>query len=395
MELTEAVLIAARRTPVGRAGGAFDGVPAERLLSAVIRAALRDARLEPHQVEHVIIGNAAGPGGNVARVGALAAGLPSTVPATSIDQQCSSALEAVNFAARLVQTGAARVVVAGGVESVSTAPWRQSRPRSRLEVPRLYTRARFTPEGMDDPEMGVAAETLAQRYHVSRERQDRFAAESHRRAIRAQERGIFAAEIAPLAGVAAEVSVDECPRPGMTAERLARLKPAFVPGGTVTPGNCCPLNDGASTVVVTSADVARTLGHEHALAFVDSGVGAVDPVELGLAAVPACANLLGRHPGLSLADIDVIEFNEAFAAQTLACLDQLRVDPARVNRDGGAIAIGHPYGASGAILTTRIFTQLVRTGNPRAGRLGLALMAAAGGVGAATLYRAVRLTGPG
>ncbi|GIF06978.1 thiolase family protein [Actinoplanes siamensis] len=395
MELTEAVLIAARRTPVGRAGGTFDGISADRLLAPVIRACLRDARIEPHQVEQVVIGNAAGPGGNIARVGALAAGLPVTVPATSIDQQCSSALEAVNFAARLVQTGAARVVVAGGVESVSTAPWRQTRPRNRLETPRLYTRARFTPEGMADPEMGVAAETLAQRYQVSRERQDEFAAESHRRAVRARQTGTFAAEIVPLTGAETQVATDECPRPGLTVERLARLKPAFVPGGTVTAGNCCPLNDGASTVVVVSAQVARGLGHEYALAFADSGVGAVDPVELGLAAVPACANLLARHPELSLADIEVIEFNEAFAAQTLACLDQLGIDPARVNRDGGAIALGHPYGASGAILTTRIFSQLLRTANPRAGRTGLALMAAAGGVGAATLYRTVRLAASG
>ena len=391
METRRALILAARRTPIGRAGGYFDRLEEYQLLGPVIDAVLDEAGAPPESVDQVIMGNAAGPGGNVARVAVLASKLPMHTPATTIDQQCSSGLEAINFGARLVQTGAADVVIVGGVESVSTAPWRQSRPINQNELPVIYNRARFTPRNMDDPEMGVAAEIVAERFEITRERQDAFAVTSHARVLESQERGVFDGEIVPLKTRHGLIEKDENPRPGLTIEKLSRFKAAFVPGGTVTAGNCCPRSDGAAAMIITTEEKARAWGHSSALEFVDSGTGAVAPDELGVAAVPAAQSILRRHPDLAVDDLELVEFNEAFASQTIACLDLLGINPERVNLQGGAIALGHPYGASGAILVTRLFTQLLRSDEPRDGVLALALMAAAGGVGAATLLRSVKL----
>ncbi|MFD1626193.1 thiolase family protein [Azospirillum griseum] len=386
-----AIIIAARRSPVGRIGGSLRDLPVEDLAAPVIRAALADARLEPDAVDEVLLGNAVGPGGNVARLSALAAGLPVSVPGVTVDRQCGSGLEAINLAARLVQAGAGEIIVAGGVESTSTAPWRVAKPTSLYRSPTFYDRARFAPESIGDPSMGEAAENVAAAYGITRERQDAYALTSHRKAVAAQDSGRFVREIVPLTlPDGTVIDRDDGPRRDSSLERLARLRPVFRDNGTVTAGNACPINDGAAAVVVVSERIHQALGGPPGLWVVDSQAAGVDPHLLGTGPIPAVRKLLARHPGLSLDAIDRVEFNEAFAAQVLACLDTLGLDADRVCVGGGALALGHPYGASGAILMTRLFSELLHntllfpTG-PERPRRGLATLGIGGGLGLATL----------
>ncbi|BAI75632.1 acetyl-CoA C-acetyltransferase (plasmid) [Azospirillum sp. B510] len=384
------IIAAARRTAVGRIGGALRELAVEDLAAPVIRAVLADAGIEPAEVDEVLLGNAVGPGGNVARLSALAAGLPVSVPGVTVDRQCGSGLEAINLAARLVQSGACEVVLAGGVESTSTAPWRIVKPSSLYRTPAFYDRARFAPDGIGDPSMIEAAETVAAAHGIDRARQDRYALDSHRKAVAAQASGRFAREIVPLAlRDGRVVERDECPRPDSGLERLAALRPILGPDGTVTAGNACPVNDGAALVAVMSERKFRALGLTRGLAVVDSAAAGVDPRRLGTGPIPAVGRLLARNPGLTIADIDLVEFNEAFAAQVLACLDALGIDPARVSVGGGALALGHPYGASGAILVTRLFSELLFPAAGAAPRRGLATLGIGGGLGLATLLEPV------
>lgn len=381
-----AVIAAARRTPIGRLGGLLRQLPVEDLAAPAIRAVLADARLAPDEVDEVILGNAVGPGGNVARLSALAAGLPVSVPGVTVDRQCGSGLEAINQAARLIESGAAEVVLAGGVESTSTAPWRVARPAGLYGTPHFYDRARFSPDTVGDPSMGVAAENVAEAYGIGRERQDAYALDSHRKAVAAQAAGRFAREIVPLAlpgGGTADR--DECPRPDTSAEKLARLRPVFREGGTVTAGNACPVNDGAAIVAVMSEARFRALGLTAGLMVVDSASAGVDPNLLGTGPIPAVRRLLARNPSVTLDGIDLVEFNEAFAAQVLACLDTLGLPQDKVSVGGGALALGHPYGASGAILVTRLFSELLHPAGMSAPRRGLATLGIGGGLGLATL----------
>jgi acetyl-CoA C-acetyltransferase len=381
------VVVAAKRTPIGRAGGTLAAVDIAGLLSTVLADAVQTAGVDPADVDDVIVGNAAGAGGNIARLAALGAGLPLEVPGVTVDRQCGSGLEAVVLAARLVAAGAGDLYLAGGVESVSTAPWRVEPPRRRGGIPRFYARARFAPEAIGDPEMGVAAENVAREFGVTRERQDAFAMQSHQRAVAAMEAGRFAAEITPVETPQGRVAVDECPRPGMSLRLLARAAPAFMDGGTVTAGNSCPLNDGAAVVVVTSRARARRLGCQRMLGFVDSAAAGVDPNLIGVGPIASTRKLLRRRADLDLGALEAIEFNEAFASQVLASLDALGIDPAAVNRDGGAIALGHPFGASGAVLVARLFTQLVREPAPSGGSgRGLAMIGIAGGIGITAMF---------
>jgi len=384
------VVVAAKRTPVGRAGGVLAAVDMAGLMAPVLADAVRAAGIDAAAVDDVIVGNAAGAGGNIARLAALDAGLPIEVPGVTVDRQCGSGLEAVVLAARLVAAGAGDLYLAGGVESVSTAPWRVEPPRRRGELPRFYARARFAPDAVGDPEMGVAAENVAREFGITRERQDAFALQSHRRAVAAMQAGRFEAEITPIETPQGRVAVDECPRPRTSLELLARSRPAFVPGGTVTAGNSCPLNDGAAVVVVTSRALARRLGCREVLGFVDAAAAGVDPKLLGVGPIASTRRLLLRRPDLDLAALEAIEFNEAFASQVLASLDALGIDPAAVNRDGGAIALGHPYGASGAILVTRLFSQLIREPMPEGSGRGLAMVGIAGGLGITALFERIR-----
>jgi acetyl-CoA C-acetyltransferase len=383
------VIIEAKRTAVGRAGGVLAAVDIAGLLSTVLVDVIRAVGADPAEVDDVIVGNAAGAGGNVARLAALGAGLPIEVPGVTVDRQCGSGLEAVVLAARLVAAGAGDLYLAGGVESVSTAPWRVEPPRRRGQMPRFYARAQFAPEAIGDPEMGVAAENVAREFGITRERQDAFALQSHQRAGAAIQAGRFLAEITPVETPQGPVAVDECPRPDTSLRLLARARPAFVQGGSVTAGNSCPLNDGAAIAVVTSRARARRLGCRRMLGFVDVGVAGVDPNLLGVGPIASTRKLLRRRPDLDLGALEAIEFNEAFASQVLASLDALGIDPAAVNRDGGAIALGHPYGASGAILVARLFSQLVREPARSDSGRGLAMVGIAGGLGITALFERV------
>lgn len=364
------LIVAARRTPIGTAGHALSRLTAAELAAAALRAVAGDVGRDPAEV---VLGNCMGPGGDVARVATLEAGMPVAVPAVTVDRQCASGLAAVEVAARLVADDH-WPVLAGGVESASTAPWRMWPPRGD-EPPVRYERAPFAPPA-DDPDMGLAADLLAEERGISRERQDGYAARSHERATAATAAGRFAEEIVPTAGL----TTDERPRAGLTRERLARFPAAFRDGGTVTVGNACGISDGAAVVALAPGSDPRP-----GLRVLATASAGVDPNRPGTGIVPAVQHALGRA-GIGLEAMDVIEFNEAFAGQVLACYDELGIDPGRACRHGGALALGHPWGASGAILVVRLFTQLVRQG---AGRYGLAAIAAGGGQGTALVVEAV------
>ena len=396
------VIIAARRTPLCRANGALKHLRAHELLAPVLRSLLSSAAHEadpgaaseagiaPGSVTDVVIGNAVGAGGNVARLAALEAGLPVSVPGVTVDRQCGSGLDAIVLASRLVAAGDGGVYLAGGVESISTAPLRAHRARDG--TPEFFRRAQFAPLSHGDPDMGVAAENVAARFGVSRARQDAFALRSHRRALAAAAAGAFDGELLPItagSGSSRTVSADNGPRPGLSAALMARFPPVFAAGGTVTAGNSCFDADGAAAVVITSVERARALGARDGLLVLGTDTAGVDPALLGIGAAAAAERLLTAQ-GLTAGDVGLVEFNEAFAAQALACLDQLGIDPDRANLEGGALALGHAYGASGAVLVTRLLAQARR--NPVEGQLALALISIAGGMGTAALLGYRRLS---
>lgn len=389
------VVIDALRTPIGRQGGALRQVTAPLLAAPVLAALIeRSARDGPSTAsidvdpatdrvllpDEVILGNCMGPGGDVARVALLAAGLPVTIPGLTVDRQCGSGLAAVVLAADQVRARGG-VVIAGGVESASTQPWR-SWPPVAGRAPVRYTRAPFAPADQPDPEMGAAAGALAAAYGITRTEQDAYAARSHARAVATAATGDFDAEIVGTAGL----TRDERPSPRLTVERLARLAPAFGAGGaagTVTLGNACGINDGAAAVIVVDPDT-RARAALPGLEIVASATVGVPTDRPGFGIVPAVRRALDLA-GLRLDDMAVIEFNEAFAGQVLACCAALDLDPERVCPQGGALALGHPWGASGAVLLVRLFSQLVRT--PRPGAYGLAAIAVGGGQGVAMVVR--------
>jgi acetyl-CoA C-acetyltransferase len=399
MDPRSPVVVAARRTPVATTGRGLARVDAAGLAGPVLAALVDDlhglhgpTRPDDVQVDDVVLGNCCGPGGDVARVSVLAAGLGVEVPGVTVDRQCGSGLEAVRLGASLVAGGAADVVLAGGVESASTAPWRMTRSHGPTDEPRLYTRAPFAPPGFPDPGMGEAAETVAALRGITRERQDAYAERSHARAVAAAAAGLFEDELVPVAGVEA----DDRPRANLTVAALSRFRPAFADGGTVTAGNSCGINDGAAAVAVVAEELRAAAGLP-GLRVLATAVCGVDPSTPGLGPVPAVEAVLTRA-GLTTGDLDVLEITEAFAAQVLACtdalgLDALGADAGRVCPDGGAIALGHPWGASGALLLVRLFSRLVRQtrGVPaaEAPRLGVAACAIGGGQGVAVLVERV------
>lgn len=370
-------MVAALRTPIGTAGGALASVTAADLAAPVLAdlAALVPGR----RPREVVLGNCTGPGGDVARVAALSAGLPFDVPALTVDRQCGSGLAAIDLASMMLRSSPG-LVLAGGVESASTAPLRFWPG----DPPLPYERAPFAPASVGDPDMGHAADLLAERGGVSRSRQDDYAACSHARAAAVRDAGGFDAEVVPVAGVGR----DQRPRAGLTTERLARLPTAFRPraqGGTVTAGNACGVNDGAAAVALVDAATHRRLDVP-GLRVLGTATAGVDPNLPGLGLVPAVQQALGGTR-LTLADMDVVELNEAFAGQVLACCDSLSLDPSRVCVEGGALALGHPWGAAGAVLVVRLFSQLVRA---QRGRYGLAAIAVGGGQGVAMVVERCR-----
>jgi len=374
------MLLAGRRTAVGTSGHALAGVDVIGLTAPVLAAVAGDVAALQLPIDDVVIGNCLGPGGDIARVSALAAGLGDEVPGVTVDRQCGSGLDAVLQAASRVRAGDAELVLAGGAESASTAPWRCWPPSVAGAQPARYTRAPFAPPGRPDPDMGEAADALAVKLGISRTEQDRYAARSHRLTHAAATAGHYTAEIVALP----ELSTDQRPRPGMTAERLARLRPAFGPDGTATAGNSCGVSDGAAALAVTTRRAARAAGLP-CLRILGAAVVAGAPDLPGLAPAAAVRRLLAR-PGLGVAvrDIDAVEITEAFASVVLAVIDELGIDEDRVCAEGGAIGLGHPWGASGAILLLRLMSRLLRPVGAGTG-LGLAACAIGGGQGLAML----------
>jgi 3-oxoadipyl-CoA thiolase len=391
---------AAVRTPIGKLRGALRDVRADDLAAVAIRAALDRAGVEGARVDELYLGcaNQAGEDNrNVARMATLLAGLPESVPAATVNRLCGSGLDALIQGARQIRLGEADVVVAGGVESMTRAPWSTPKPTEgfpggKLEswdtalgwrYPNPKLEALFPLEAM-----GETAENVAEQWKVSREAQDAFALASHQRAVAAQQAGAFAAELVPVElpqkrGPPVVVSADEQPRADSTLDKLATLKPAFRAGGTVTAGNASSLNDGAAAVVLMSERAVAAWGRTPLARFVSSGTAGVSPRVMGIGPVPASRQALERA-GWTTPQLDLIELNEAFAAQSLACMQELELDPARVNPNGGAIALGHPLGMSGA----RIVATLLHAMKARSAKRGLATMCVGVGQGIAATFEA-------
>ncbi|MCU0308660.1 MAG: acetyl-CoA C-acetyltransferase [Thermoleophilia bacterium] len=387
--MTEAVIASAVRTPVGTFNGALAGVPAPRLGAIAVRAALERAGVAPDAVEDVLIGSilTAGQGQNPARQAAIAAGIPESVPATTVNMLCGSGLRTVALAAQAVRAGDAEVVVAGGQENMSAAPYLLPQGRTGYRMGHGAVEDSMIRDGLwcalADVHMGTTAENIARELEVSREDQDAFAAESQRRAGEAMRAGRFEAEIVPVEvpqrrGEALVVAEDEHPRPATTTEALARLRPAFADGGTVTAGNASGINDGAAATVVMSRDRAEALGVAPLAAIRSYAWSGVSPRIMGMGPVEAVRMALARA-GLGIGDIDLVELNEAFAAQSVAVCRALGIDMDRCNVNGGAIALGHPVGASGARVLTTLLHEMAR----REARTGLAALCIGGGMGIA------------
>lgn len=366
-------IVDAVRTPIGKYAGALAGIRPDDLAAHVLKSLLaRSPRLDPARVDDVYFGNANGAGEenrDVARMAALLAGLPVCVPGVTVNRLCGSGLEAVIQAARAVALGDARVVVAGGVESMSRAPWvlpKQDRPypagHQELYSTTLGWRMvnPLMPKEWTIP-LGESAELVARKHHIGRRAQDDFALASHEKAARAWRDGLFDAEVVPLPGV--DLARDECIRDGGSPETMARLKPAFLPDGSVTPGNSSPLNDGAAALLLTDDEGLRELGREPLARVRASAVSGIEPRYFGLGPVEASRRALARA-GLGFEDLTTVELNEAFAAQVLGCLAELpELDPAKVNVRGGALALGHPLGASGARIAGSVAHQLAAAGS--------------------------------
>jgi 3-oxoadipyl-CoA thiolase len=384
--MTEALIIDAVRTPIGRFAGALSTVRPDDLAAVVVKAIVARTGIDPSLVDDVILGCANGAGEdnrNVARMAALLAGLPVTVPGQTVNRLCGSGLEAVRSAAHAIRADEGRLFIAGGVESMSRAPWvmlkpQEGFPRGVPEMADSLLGWRFVNPRMPREwtvSLGETAEIVAEEYGVSREDQDRFAHASQQRSAAAIAAGHFAGEITPVEvpqrkGPPRVVDTDEHPRPDTAYESLAGLKPSFrTPGGTVTAGNSSGLNDGAAALLIASAEVATELGMRPMARIVASAVAGVEPQRMGIGPVPATRKALQRA-GLSIADLGLVELNEAFAAQSVACIRELGLDPEIVNVSGGAVAVGHPLGSSGA----RILTTLVHEMRRREVRYGLASM---------------------
>jgi 3-oxoadipyl-CoA thiolase len=401
--LRDAFILAAVRTPIGRYRGVLSPVRADDLAAAALTGLAQRAGLaSPEQlalVQEIFLGcaNQAGEDNrNVARMAALLAGFPDEVPAATVNRLCGSGLEAVAQGARLVRTGEADLVIAGGVEQMTRAPWAMAKPEAGFEgppaifdtslgwrFPNPRLAARFPLESM-----GETAENVAERYHIAREAQDAFALKSHQKAIAAQAAGVFDGEIWPVEvaqkkGPAVRVDRDEGPRADTSLEKLAALKPVFRQGGTVTAGNASPLNDGAAALLIGDEAMVKRLGLTPMARVVATASAGVDPRVMGIGPVPASRKALARA-GWKSGDLDLIELNEAFASQALASVGELGLNAEKVNVNGGAIALGHPLGASGA----RILTTLVHEMRRRKARRGLAAMCIGVGQGVAALLEA-------
>jgi acetyl-CoA acyltransferase len=393
--MAEVFIMDAVRTPIGKHRGALKDVRPDDLAGGILAALLKRNPVEPARIDEVYLGcaNQAGEDNrNVARMAVLLAGIPQTVPAATVNRLCGSGLEAVVQATRMIRSGEAEIVLAGGVESMTRAPWSMPKPPEGFATGKWelydtslgwrYPNPRLA-EQFPLEQMGETAENVAERWKIAREEQDAFALASHQKAVVAQQGGRFAEELVPVEvaqkkGPPSRVTADEGPRVDTSLEKLSALKPAFRQGGTVTAGNSSSLNDGAAAVLLVSARVAKELGKPPLARVVSSGTAGVDPRIMGIGPVPASKKALERA-GWAPRDVDLVEINEAFAAQSIACVRDLGLDPARVNVNGGAIALGHPLGASGARILATLLHEMTR----RHARTGLATMCIGVGQGIA------------
>ena len=394
--MQNAVIVSGARTAMGRFGGAFKDVAAPELGATAIRAALERAGVAPDMVEEVVLGNAlqAAEAGYAARLASLNAGIPEETPTIAVNRQCSSGLEAINMAAQLVRTGEVDIAVAGGIENMTQAPYMLDY-RARFDGLRMgdSTLRDGLIEGLGCPvnryHMGVTAENVASRFEVSREDQDELALISHQRAVAAMESGRFENQIAAVSvpqrrGDPIVIDTDEGPRADTSLDRLATLRPVFKKDGTVTAGNASSINDGAAAVVIMSEEKAKELGVTPRLRWHTRGVAGVEPAIMGIGPVPAVRKALGKA-GMEVGDIDLIELNEAFASQALYCMRELDLDIDKTNVNGSGISLGHPVGATGAVMTVKLLEEI----EMRDETLGLVTMCVGGGQGVATIFERV------
>lgn len=384
MPSAPAYIIAARRSALGRVGGLHRNRRIEELAAPVIRAALADAQIDPQRVDEVLIGNAT-QGGNPARLIALAAGLPETAAAATLDRQCGSGLDAIIAACRTIGNGEADVIVAGGAESLSTAPWRVAKPRSIYQTPHFIGLESVA--GADEPSEAQpveAAEEMSRKLGIGRPQQDAWALRSHLKAGAAREGKSFVGEIVAIRANAEEARDESAIEPAM--EDLERLAPLVPPKGTLTRGNTSSFHDGAAMVVLVSDAVWQELGRPKALRLVASAAQGVAPDDEAGAPIEAVKKLYGRLNGINPKDIGAFELSESSAVQAIAFAAQLGVDDDHLNAGGGAVVRGHPFGAAGAVLVVRLFTRLVRNPAGETTRLGLAALGTLGGLGLAGLF---------
>lgn len=387
--MREVVIVSAARTAIGSFGGSLAGIAAADLGAAAARGAIERAGIKPDQIEEVLVGNvlSAGLGQNVARQISLKAGLPVTVPAMGISKVCGSGLRAVTLAAQIIKAGDADIILAGGAESMSGAPYVLKNHRFGCKMGNETLVDTMIQDGLwdafNDYHMGVTAENIAEQYGITRQEQDSFSAESQQRAQKAIESGRFKDEIVPVSipvkkGEPKLFDTDEFPRFGTTEETLGKLRPSFKKEGTVTAGNASGLNDGAAMLILCSREKAQELGLPVMAKITGYGCGGVDPEVMGLGVVPA-ARLAMERAGITADDLDLAEANEAFAAQAIAVCRDLKLDHSKTNVNGGAIALGHPIGASGA----RILTTLLYEMQKKDAKRGLATLCIGGGMGTA------------
>ncbi|MDQ0000630.1 acetyl-CoA C-acyltransferase [Pseudarthrobacter sulfonivorans] len=407
--MPEAFLIGGARTPVGRYGGALSSIRPDDLAALTVRAAVERAGIDPSAVDEVILGNANGAGEenrNVARMAWLLAGFPDTVPGITVNRLCASGLSAITVAAHMVKAGAADIVVAGGVESMSRAPWVMEKPDKAFAKPGAvvdtsigwrfpnptFLSGELSRDGKATYSMPETAEEVARTYNISREDCDAFAVRSHQRALAAIETGHFADEIVPVTvkgrkGAETIVDTDEGPRPGTTLDVLAGLRPVVKGGSVVTAGNASTLNDGASAIIVASEAAVQKYGLTARARILDGASAGVAQEIMGIGPVPATRKVLERT-GIAVGDLAAVELNEAFATQALACMRELKLEPDTVNNDGGAIALGHPLGSSGSRLVITLLGRLEREAT-QGRKLGLATMCVGVGQGTALLLEGI------
>ena len=381
----KAVIVSAVRTAVGKHAGQWTSVSSENLAAATIKEAVIRSKVDPKEIEDVVYGNIYGPHGNHARIASLIAGIPVEAAATTVDRQCGSGTQAIINAVLHIEAGYGDVFVAGGVEHMTLTPYQLEKSPAYSWVPPRFMPSRLSIDEIGNPPMPQTADILAKQKGVDRKDCDEWACISQSRASKAVANGTFKDEIVPIpvktrAGVFADVAVDECPRPNTTLEDLAKLKPLYE-GGVTTAGNACPRSDGAAALVIVSEERAKAFGLKPLARVRTFAVAGLDPNIMGYGPVPATTKALKRS-GLSIKDIDVTEMNEAFAGQFVPCLRDLNLDPEKTNPNGGAIALGHPLGGTGAVLTVKLLYEMQRKDYS----LGLVTMCIGGGQGMAVIY---------